>query len=182
MKDSENRIFTIPNILDFYRILVAPVIMWSIVNNHNRLTLILLVTAFSTDLIDGYIARKFHQITKLGKTLDPVADKFLFGFVILGVCFRNNFRFWSFFLGILISVYFIGFLWIYPIFLKKGLKVNFFGKTCVFINSFVLFFLVFYPNKWMLIIFTVLLIMPQLVYLFQVFRILKKEKKEKKLE
>ena len=179
MKGNEDRIFTIPNILDFYRILAAPIIMWSIINKLNRLTFILLGTAFLTDLLDGFIARTFHQISKLGKTLDPVADKFLFGFVVLGICFRDNLHFWSFFLGILISIYFIGFLWVYPIFLKKGLRVNLFGKACVFINSFILFFMVFYPRKWMLIVFTTLLVMPQIVYLFEVFIIKRKENSEK---
>ncbi|MBC8385789.1 MAG: CDP-alcohol phosphatidyltransferase family protein [Candidatus Cloacimonetes bacterium] len=159
-----DKIVTIPNILGFFRILAAPIIMWTIINDHRLATFILLTSSFLTDILDGYIARKFKQISKLGKTLDPIADKFLFGFVILGVSIREELQFWSFLFGILISLYFFGFILIYPIFIKKGFEITKLGKICVFINCIVLLLLVFFFSKWLLLIFTVILITPQISY------------------
>ena len=71
-----NKIITIPNLLSFFRICMIPVIIWSYCIKGNPLLAgeILLLSGL-TDLADGYIARRFHMISNLGKILDPVADK-----------------------------------------------------------------------------------------------------------
>ena len=72
-------IFTIPNIICYVRILLIPVFCWLYITADNELDYLLAtgVVLFSsfTDLFDGMIARKFNQVTELGKVLDPVADK-----------------------------------------------------------------------------------------------------------
>lgn len=72
--------WTIPNILTFLRFLAIPVFMYLLVQPD----LIARVWAFAlfslaalTDLVDGYIARKYQQESELGKFLDPLADKAL---------------------------------------------------------------------------------------------------------
>lgn len=71
-----SKIFTIPNLLSFFRLCLIPVLIWSYCIKKNPILAgeILLLSGI-TDLADGYIARRFHMISNLGKILDPVADK-----------------------------------------------------------------------------------------------------------
>lgn len=68
--------FTIPNMLSIVRILLIPVIVYLYCFRHDNISTFAVV-AFSTltDIVDGYIARRFDMITDFGKFLDPVADK-----------------------------------------------------------------------------------------------------------
>ena len=162
-----NSIFTIPNILDFIRILSAPIIMWLIINGYRNASLIVLSIAFTTDLFDGFIARKLNQTSKLGTYIDPIADKFLFTFVFWGICIKNNLTNWLIFFGIFWSLYIIAFLLILPLFKKKGIKVNLLGKASIFINCIILFIFVYgYIQNWILFIFAFFLLFPQVVYFF----------------
>ncbi len=73
-------VWTIPNILSLVRLVLLPVFAVLYLNSIQNPALMwwsLGVLAFSglTDLFDGYIARRFNQITEIGKLLDPVADK-----------------------------------------------------------------------------------------------------------
>ena len=75
----EDKIITIPNLLSIFRILLLPVFMYLYLKADTgweffRATLVLAVSAL-TDLFDGKIARKFNMISRLGKVLDPIADK-----------------------------------------------------------------------------------------------------------
>ena len=69
-----------PNLLTSFRILLIPVfIILFLVPDSTRsmLAAVVFLVAALTDLLDGYLARKWQQVTKLGKLLDPVADKLL---------------------------------------------------------------------------------------------------------
>ena len=70
------RVFTIPNLLSFFRLCLIPVIVWlyCIRKNYLMTTLVLLLSGI-TDVVDGIIARRFGMVSELGKALDPVADK-----------------------------------------------------------------------------------------------------------
>lgn len=75
----ENRVLTIPNVITTLRLLCLPVYLWVLLGLENRaLAAGLLAACGATDWVDGYIARNFGQTSKLGKVLDPVADRFLF--------------------------------------------------------------------------------------------------------
>lgn len=70
----------IANQLTFLRILMIPVFMvvlYSDMANADMWALIIFVVASLTDFLDGYLARKYNLITKLGKFIDPLADKLL---------------------------------------------------------------------------------------------------------
>ena len=80
-------IFTIPNILSAFRIVLAGLLLWIFYNPAVKekryfLTFILLISAL-TDFLDGKIARKFHMVSELGKVLDPIADKITQGVLII---------------------------------------------------------------------------------------------------
>lgn len=74
--EKSNQIFTIPNLLSTFRLLLVPVIAWLYCAQQNYpLTALVLLASGATDIADGFIARHFHMVSDLGKVLDPVADK-----------------------------------------------------------------------------------------------------------
>lgn len=75
VKDLFNGWNTIPNWLSFIRIALIPVFMVLFLKDHVLVAVIVMAVAAITDLFDGKIARKFNQVSNLGKILDPIADK-----------------------------------------------------------------------------------------------------------
>lgn len=69
-------IFTIPNMLSVFRIVLIPfiVVLYVKYQRYGWTTFLILLSG-ATDIIDGWIARHFHMISDLGKILDPIADK-----------------------------------------------------------------------------------------------------------
>ncbi len=69
-------LITIPNILTYIRIiLIVPFVYYFLIENYIPAVICIGVSGL-TDCFDGMIARKFNQVTSLGKILDPIADKF----------------------------------------------------------------------------------------------------------
>lgn len=66
---------TIPNLLSVIRIILVPVFAYFYMNGKVGISIVILVLSGLSDFFDGKIARKFNQISELGKLLDPVADK-----------------------------------------------------------------------------------------------------------
>ncbi len=71
----ENRILTIPNLLSAFRLLLIPLFIWLYLEGKYFYTGLMLLISGITDISDGFIARRFHMVSNLGKILDPVADK-----------------------------------------------------------------------------------------------------------
>jgi cardiolipin synthase (CMP-forming) len=71
-----DRVWTLPNLISFARILLLGVFCWLLFGPDLRIlaTAVLMVVGV-TDFLDGYVARRFHQVSTLGKVLDPVADR-----------------------------------------------------------------------------------------------------------
>ena len=72
-KYTEN-IWNVPNVLTMLRLALIPVFVAVFAAGHDKLALLTFVIASLTDLLDGYLARKNHQITAFGKLMDPLAD------------------------------------------------------------------------------------------------------------
>ncbi|KAH8923832.1 hypothetical protein BT69DRAFT_1281128 [Atractiella rhizophila] len=70
-------IYTIPNFLTVGRIAATPVIGYLILHNDFKLATSLLAVAAVSDIVDGYLARRWSMMSTLGTILDPAADKFL---------------------------------------------------------------------------------------------------------
>ena len=69
-------ILTVPNLLTFFRLGLIPVFLWvSIGANNMGWAVIIAALGFITDLVDGKIARRFGQVSKLGIALDPLSDR-----------------------------------------------------------------------------------------------------------
>ncbi len=82
MKELLKKNLNVPNVLTLMRLLLIPVFVWLYVQGENQpalryWSLGVFLLACLTDLLDGYIARKYNQITDLGKLMDPLADKLM---------------------------------------------------------------------------------------------------------
>src|SRR5919106_1769508 len=72
---SQGRLLTIPNLLSFGRLATVPVFVWLFVSGRENAAVIVYAVAAWTDFFDGFIARRTHSVTELGKLLDPLADR-----------------------------------------------------------------------------------------------------------
>ena len=89
-KDNSKKIFTIPNIISMFRLLLIPVFIFSyVILKNDLLTVILLTVSGISDMLDGWIARRFNMVSELGKALDPIADKLTQLSMILCLIFRK---------------------------------------------------------------------------------------------
>lgn len=89
MKDYMNKIITVPNILSFIRLCLIPVILWEyIFLKKYILAAVTVIISGITDVVDGFIARKFNMVSHVGRILDPVADKLTQMAVIACLCSR----------------------------------------------------------------------------------------------
>ena len=89
------RALTFPNVLSMLRLLGVPLFLWFILYLHaDRAALAVLMIAGFTDWLDGYLARRWHQISRLGQMLDPVADRLYIFAALLGMAFRGIVPWW----------------------------------------------------------------------------------------
>ena len=65
----------VPNILTIIRFLLIPMLIIVALQGNYIATIIVLTVSGITDILDGYIARRFNYITDFGKLMDPLADK-----------------------------------------------------------------------------------------------------------
>lgn len=80
-----DRVLTVPNLVSFMRLAAIPYFWWVLlVQERTGLAAALIFVIGSTDWIDGYLARRLHQVTELGKVLDPVADRLMIASAVVG--------------------------------------------------------------------------------------------------
>lgn len=72
----QDTVFTIPNLLTVVRFLGVPLFIWLVLaeQEYGYAALVLAIMG-STDWVDGYIARRFNQMSNLGRIMDPMADR-----------------------------------------------------------------------------------------------------------
>jgi CDP-diacylglycerol--glycerol-3-phosphate 3-phosphatidyltransferase len=91
------QIRTLPNALSILRILLLPCILFCLIQQtriYDVLALMFMSVAVLTDALDGYFARRFGQISNLGKVLDPVADKITVGAIVIFLIQLRGFPVW----------------------------------------------------------------------------------------
>ncbi len=102
IKDWKKEIFTIPNLLSLFRLVLIPVYIIIYLNAQNATDYYIaggiLAVSCLTDLVDGQIARRFNMITNLGKILDPLADK-LTQFALI-LCLLTKYKYLWFVVGL----------------------------------------------------------------------------------
>jgi cardiolipin synthase (CMP-forming) len=82
----EDRILTVPNAVTTVRLLCIPLFVWLLFGAHRQIAAsILLAVLGATDWVDGHLARRFHQVSTVGKVLDPMADRVLVVTAVISV-------------------------------------------------------------------------------------------------
>ena len=150
IRDWKKEIFTIPNLLSFFRLILIPVYMIIYLKASEISDYIIagVILAFSclTDMIDGKIARKFNMITTFGKFLDPLADKLTQFSLLLCLAIRYDVLWSVFALFVLKELFqlFAGIVTAKHGYILKG--ALFTGKVCTTVLFSSLVIMVFFPN------------------------------------
>ena len=91
----EDRVLTIPNAISVLRLLCIPLFLVLLFGKDDKARAAYLMGALgATDWVDGYIARRFHQVSKLGKVLDPTADRLLLASGLVSLLFVDGVPTW----------------------------------------------------------------------------------------
>jgi CDP-diacylglycerol--glycerol-3-phosphate 3-phosphatidyltransferase len=124
------RVLTVPNLLSFARLGGVPVFIWLVLGPHeDRIAFVLLMFSGFTDYLDGYLARRLHQTSRLGTLLDPLADRLYVASTVVALCIRGITPWWL--LGVLAArdIVLAAFL---PLLQRAGygpLPVSYLGKA-----------------------------------------------------
>ncbi|MER3393445.1 MAG: CDP-alcohol phosphatidyltransferase family protein [Microcella pacifica] len=89
-----DRIVTIPNALSTVRLLLVPVFLALVLTGQDLAALVVIIVSSATDYLDGIIARRFGQITKLGQLLDPAADRLFIFAAVIALAVREVVPWW----------------------------------------------------------------------------------------
>jgi cardiolipin synthase len=131
---SAGRILTIPNLISFARLVGVPLFLYLFLVAHQHVAaLIVLALGGTTDWVDGYLARRLGQVSRLGELLDPLADRLyilatLAAFTVSGVVP------WPFTAALLLRELAVGVT--IPVLRRYGygpLPVHYVGKTATFL-------------------------------------------------
>jgi cardiolipin synthase len=90
-----DRVLTLPNAVTFVRLLCIPLFVWLLFGAHEQTAAaILLAVLGATDWVDGFVARRFSQVSTLGKVLDPTADRLLVGTGVIAIVVHGAVPVW----------------------------------------------------------------------------------------
>ena len=83
-REPQKRFWTIPNCMSLFRLCLTPLLVWLYCGAKSYPAAVgVIALSALTDILDGWVARRFHMVTNVGKILDPVADKLTQGAMIL---------------------------------------------------------------------------------------------------
>jgi cardiolipin synthase len=85
-----SRIVTIPNVLSASRLILLPVVLYFLFKRQGPAAVAVMAVSWSTDALDGYLARKLNQVSNVGKILDHVVDKVWVGSVLVSLVFLRG--------------------------------------------------------------------------------------------
>ncbi len=136
-------VWTLPNIVSMVRLAGLPLFLWLVIGPEaDAWALVVLLLAGFSDWLDGYLARRLNQTSKLGEILDPVADRLYILAAVIGLLYRDIIPLW---VAILLPLR-DAFLWCLVPFLRtrgySALPVHYLGKaaTAALLYSFPLLF------------------------------------------
>lgn len=92
--EARDLVFTVPNIISVLRIISIPFIAWFIARHEMIWALLVLAVSSASDGLDGLIARRFDQVSKIGQLLDPIADRLLIFCSILALAVSDVLPWW----------------------------------------------------------------------------------------
>jgi len=90
-----DRIWTIPNVISFVRLLGVPLFLYLLLGPHHDVAaVVVLAVGGTTDWVDGYVARRLGQVSRLGELLDPFADRLYILATLIGFTVRDVIPWW----------------------------------------------------------------------------------------
>jgi cardiolipin synthase (CMP-forming) len=127
------RTLTLPNVISIIRLLCLPIFVYLLFGRDNRAAAAWMLAALgTTDWIDGYIARRWNQVSELGKILDPVADRLLFFVGVGGILIDGSVPVW-FAAAVLVREAVVGITTVVIALLgARRIDVTWFGKAGTF--------------------------------------------------
>ena len=137
-------VWTLPNVISMLRLAGVPLFLWLVIGPEADVwALVVLMIAGFSDWLDGYLARRLDQMSKLGEILDPVADRLYILAAVIGLLYRDIIPWW---VALIIPLR-DALLWILVPFLRtrgySALPVHYLGKaaTAALLYSFPMLFL-----------------------------------------
>ena len=128
-----DRVLTVPNIISIVRLAGVPLFLWLVLGPQaDGWALAVLMASGITDWLDGFLARKLNQTSKLGQVLDPVADRLYILAVVIGLAWRDIIPWW---LAVLLPARDLLLWGLVPFLRTRGyhaLPVHFLGKAATF--------------------------------------------------
>lgn len=146
-----DRILTLPNALSLLRLIGVPIFLWLILAVHADVwAFVLLALAGASDWLDGYLARRLGQASRIGALLDPLADRLYIAATLVGLAVRAIIPWWL--VGVLVARELM-LLALVPVLRRKGrvaLPVTYVGKLATFalLWGFPLLLLGTLPGGW----------------------------------
>jgi cardiolipin synthase len=127
-----DRLLTIPNALSLVRLVLVPVFCWLILSGHDGWALAVLAVSGVSDYLDGMLARRWRQVSRIGQLLDPTADRLYIVSTLIGLALRDVIPWWLVLVlvgrDLLLSL-------TVPVLARRGygpLPVHFLGKAATF--------------------------------------------------
>lgn len=131
-QEVSSRILTIPNVISLLRLALVPVFAVLIVRGNDEWALAVLAISGASDWLDGILARRLDQVTKLGQMLDPAADRLFILVTLVGLAWRDVVPLWVL---VVILLRDVTLLCLLPVLTRHGygpLPVSFVGKAATF--------------------------------------------------
>jgi cardiolipin synthase len=94
VQHASDRVLTIPNALSAARLIGVPFFLWLVLNEHDAAAVIVLMVSGFTDWLDGKIARRWNQMSRVGQLLDPAADRLYILATLIGLTVRDVVPLW----------------------------------------------------------------------------------------
>jgi len=128
-----DRILTVPNLISAVRLGCIPVFLWLLFGAEDRSSAAYLLAALgATDWVDGYVARHFHQVSTLGKVLDPTADRLLLAVGVIAILVDGSVPVWIAVLTIVRETLVGGATLVLAALGARRIDVTWFGKAGTF--------------------------------------------------
>ncbi len=139
MPASSSRVWTIPNLISLVRLLLVPVFLWLLFKDPPALVAAatLLAVLGASDWVDGYIARRYDQVSDFGKVFDPTADRILFIVAIVAIMIDGSMPIW-FGVAVLAREVLVGLMMVIAtlVFKMERIDVTWLGKCATFLLMF----------------------------------------------
>ena len=166
----------VPNCLSIFRVLISPLFVYIVKYNLNFLAVLCLVLGALSDFFDGYLARKFNVVSKLGALLDPLSDKIFTNVVLWSIYMYFGQNIYVLIIALILSIRDLGLLIgsLFVIIKKYNTNMSpvFLSKICTtLIFTFSIYYLLFPESELIIsywgILCIVLITITALIYLYR---------------